>query len=71
MFRRNELKAEMVRRGMTNEKLAAAIGLSPATLHRKMFEHTDFYRNEIVKIAEALQLSDDDIRRIFFAPDLA
>lgn len=71
MFRRNELKAEMVRRGMTNETLAAAIGLSPATLYRKMFEHSDFYRNEIVKIADVLQLSDEDIRRIFFAPDIA
>ena len=71
MFRRNELKAEMVRHGMTNEALAAAIGLSPATLHRKMFDHTDFYRSEIVKIAEVLQLDDDDIRRIFFSPDIA
>jgi len=67
MFRKNELRAEMVREGMTNEALAKAIGITPSSLYRKISGQTDFYRYEIVKISEALHLDDDQMRRIFFA----
>lgn len=71
MFCKNELKAEMARNGITHEALAKAVGLSPSALYRKMIGQTDFYRYEIVKIAEALHLDDTAIRRIFFARELA
>jgi DNA-binding XRE family transcriptional regulator len=70
VFRKNELKAEIARAGMTYETLARAIDINPATLYRKINGHTDFYRYEIVKITEVLHLDDATMRRIFFAPDL-
>lgn len=57
----------MAREEMTNETLAKAIGISPSSLYRKITGQTDFYRYEIVKIAEVLHLDDDKTRRIFFA----
>ena len=68
MFRKNELKAEMARAGMTYETLAKAIDINPSSLSRKINGQTDFYRYEIVKITEILHLDDDTMRRIFFAP---
>ena len=66
MFKKNELRAEMAREGMTNEALAKAIGINASSLYRKITGQTDFYRYEIVKIAEVLHLDDDTMRRIFF-----
>jgi DNA-binding XRE family transcriptional regulator len=68
VFRKNELKAEMARAGMTYETLAKAIDINPSSLYRKINGQTDFYRYEIVKITEILHLDDDTMRRIFFAP---
>lgn len=66
MFRKNELKAEMARAGMTYKTLAKAIGINPSSLYRKVNGRTDFYRYEIFKITEILHLDDDTMRRIFF-----
>lgn len=70
MFRKNELKAEIARAGMTYETLARAVGINASSLYRKINGRTDFYRYEIVKITEVLHLDDATMRRIFFAPDL-
>ena len=50
MFQKNEFKAEVVRRNLTLENVANAIGIDAATLHRKMNGASDFYRSEIEKI---------------------
>ena len=50
MFQKNEFKAEVVRRNLTLENVATAIGIDAATLHRKMNGVSDFYRSEIEKI---------------------
>ncbi len=67
MFKRNEFRAEVVRRGMTIDDVAKAIGINPASLHRKMNGTSDFYRGEIETIVHLLNLSGDDVLRIFFA----
>lgn len=67
MFKRNELRAEMVKKGMSCLDLAKAIGIGETTLYRKTIGESDFYRNEIVKIAKALGLSNKRICEIFFA----
>lgn len=67
MFKKNEFKAEVVRRGMNLDDVAKAIGINPASLHRKMNGVSDFYRGEIEKIIKLLGLSDSDVIRIFFA----
>jgi len=71
VFQKDELKIAMYRRGVTNEALAKAAGINTSSLYRKMTGQTDFYRCEIVKIAEFLHLDDEEFRRIFFAPELA
>lgn len=67
MFKRNEFRAEVVRRDMTIDDVAKAIGINPASLHRKMNGTSDFYRGEIETIVHLLNLSGDDVLRIFFA----
>lgn len=67
MFQKNELKAEVVRQGLTLDELSNAIGINPASLSRKMSGVSDFYRGEIEKIVQVLHLSGDDVLRIFFA----
>ena len=67
MFQKNEFKAEVVRRNLTLENVANAIGIDAATVHRKMNGASDFYRSEIEKIIKYLNLSNEDVLRIFFA----
>ena len=67
LFQKNEFKAEVVRRNLTLENVANDIGIDVATLHRKMSGVSDFYRSEIEKIIKFLNLSNEDVLRIFFA----
>lgn len=67
LFKKNEFKAEVVRRDKTLEDVARAIGIDIATLHRKINGASDFYRSEIEKIIKYLNLSNEDVLRIFFA----
>lgn len=66
MFKKNELQAEIVRNGLATETFSKKLGINTVTLYRKMNGETDFYRNEIVKIAEILHLNKKAICRIFF-----
>jgi transcriptional regulator with XRE-family HTH domain len=67
MFQKNEFKAEVVRRGLSLDEVAKAIGINPASLHRKMNGTSDFYRGEIERIIKLLGLNGEDVIRIFFA----
>lgn len=67
MFKKNEFRAEVVRNGMSLEDVAKAIGINYVSLHRKMNGASDFYRGEIEKIVRLLNLSGEDVLRIFFA----
>jgi transcriptional regulator with XRE-family HTH domain len=71
MININEYKAARVRRGYTQKKLAEEIGISPAKLSMKENGRTKFTVKDIGNIAKALQLSADDITRIFFADVVA
>lgn len=71
MFKKNEFRAEVVRNGMSLEDVAKAIGINYVSLHRKMNGTSDFYRGEIEKIVRLLNLSGEDVLRIFFAKQLA
>lgn len=71
----NNLRAEIVRRGWTMEKLAAALGMSDVTLRRKMHlatsrgepDNSEFDRAEILAIKDKLGLTDGQILEIFFS----
>lgn len=67
MFKKNEFKAAMVRKGLTVTDIAKELGIDPATLFRKMSGQSDFYRNEIEKLCALLELSAEDTLKIFFA----
>ena len=66
-----ELKAECVRRGLTLDELASKIGVSNTSLYRKMSGKTEFSRNELQAIRDALYLNDAQFLRIFFDNKLA
>ena len=66
MFQKNEFKAEIVRKGKSVESVARDLGIDPVSLYRKMNGNSDFYRKEILQLAKLLNLSSDDIIRIFF-----
>ena len=67
MFKKNEFKAEVVRKGLTLAEVARELGLDPASLSRKINGNSDFYRGEIERIINLLNLSGEDVLRIFFA----
>lgn len=67
VFQKNEFKAELARRGLTQRNIAGFLGIDPVSLYRKMTGESDFYRNEIEIIRQKLSLSNRDIMRIFFA----
>ena len=64
MFSATELKAQMVRKGFTQEKLANAIGITTKTLNLKI-KSGKFQRSEIQDIINVLEISDPN--PIFFA----
>ena len=67
MFQKNEFRAEVVRAGISFEKVAKVLGINHVSLYRKMNGTSDFYRWEIEKIIHLLNLSKGDVFRIFFA----
>lgn len=62
----NELKAEIVRNGMTLEKFADKVGLARTTLWRRLSNPNELTLIEIRAMAEVLQLSKEKIVDIFF-----
>ena len=67
LFKKNEFRAALLRKGWTIAALAKEIGINEATLSKKINGHTDFTREEVSKISKALGLSDNEIMAIFFA----
>ncbi|WP_414601403.1 helix-turn-helix domain-containing protein [Gemmiger sp.] len=67
MFRQNLFKAKLIENDMTTRDMAGIIGCNEATLYRKMNGVSDFTRNEIQLIKQALNLSSAEVEDIFFA----
>lgn len=67
MFMANLFKAKIAEHNWSVEEVAAAIGVNPATLYRKINGTSDFTRNEIQMIKHALGLTSEEIEAIFFA----
>ena len=67
VFNRNAFRAKVVGAGMTLSSLAAEIGISPATLNRKMSGDSDFTRLEIQHIRMILRMTPEEADAIFFA----
>lgn len=67
MFMANLFKAKIAERNRSTDEVAAAIGVNPATLYRKINGTSDFTRNEIQLIRHVLNLTTDEVEAIFFA----
>lgn len=67
MINELELKAELVRKGISQKDLAVKLGIDVATLYRKMKGKSDFSRSELQIIRSILRLSDVQFEQIFFA----
>ncbi len=68
---KNLLSARMIEHDINNAQLAQALSIDEATLYRKKSGVSDFYRREIQIIKQVLNLSDEDIRLIFFDDNVA
>ena len=66
-----ELKAELVRNGISQKEMAGKLGIDVATLYRKFKGDSDFSRSELQIIRSILGLSDKRFVDIFFTSLLA
>lgn len=71
MFNKRLFRAKVIEKGFTLTQIAAKIGISEATLSRKVNGISDFTRKEIYAIVHILTLERDDVDRIFFADESA
>lgn len=62
----NELKAEIVRRGMNIGEFADFIGVSRTTMWRKINNPNTFTLADITKIREVLEIEGKRVIEIFF-----
>jgi len=69
VLNKNLLRSAIARAGMTQEKLAEAIGISSNTLSAKLLGKRYFDTEEIDKICDALSIVDNNEKAdIFLAP---
>lgn len=59
------LRVYMISAGLTQVALANKIGMSPATMSRKLKGNREFKLSEIKAIASALNLSADETVKVF------
>ena len=62
----NALRGKIVECGFSIDSFCKEIGFVRSTFDRKLSGQNQFLRDEIERIIIVLNLSDDDIRRIFF-----
>lgn len=65
MVKTVELKAAMLRRGLTQEKAAEALGICQGTLSGKINNKHEFKVSEIEKLRDLLGLSPEQMNDIF------
>jgi len=61
-----ELKAQMILKGVDAEMLCKAMQISRTAWSRKTNGHSLFTQGEICAIRDALELTDQQVLRIFF-----
>lgn len=67
----NALRGKIVEKGMNIGQFCEAAGFARTTFDRKLNGRTEFSRNDISRIIEILQLTDEETRNIFFADGVA
>jgi transcriptional regulator with XRE-family HTH domain len=73
MINTREIKAQMQRKGMTQQHLAQAMGINPTTLNRKINneEGNLLTVDEANKIKKVLEIPESMLQIIFFADSVA
>ena len=61
------LKEKIEEKGMGIKELSCIMGINKATLYRKVNGDTEFTRGEIYNIILILDLSDCEVKEIFFS----
>lgn len=67
---KTSLKAAIMKRGLTQEKLAYMINMSENSLSKKINGKVQFTLAEIQRMIQCLELSNKEILSIFFAYDV-
>ena len=65
-----KLKSFMVLKGLTQDRVAEAIGISTTTFNMKINNKREFLANEIKGLIELLDIPKDQIYGIFFTNDV-
>lgn len=66
----NELKGKITANGMNVHSFCERNGFNRSTFDRKLNGSSEFTRDEIEKIISALNLTWDDVHKIFFADNI-
>ena len=66
----NELKGKITAKGMTIQAFCDQFGFVRSTFDRKLNGPSEFDRDEIERIINALSLTWDEARNIFFADNV-
>ena len=69
LFNEKELRAQLVRKGISIKELSRTLGINESTFYRKMKSNGAFTRDEINIMIEILSIEDP--MNIFFAEELA
>lgn len=64
----SKLLGRIREKGMTQAELAQKIGMSAATLNKKLRGHTEFMQSEISSLCTVLDIKDREISVYFFVP---
>lgn len=67
---KTSLKAAIMKRGLTQEKLAYMVNMSENSLSKKINGKVQFTLAEIHRMIHCLELSNEEILSIFFAYDV-
>ena len=67
MFNKDKLKGKMAENRCSSVELAKLLGINPSTFYRKSTGESEFTRSEIQIITNALGLTMQEVKNIFFA----
>ncbi len=67
MVNRDELRAEIARKNVSRKHIAEALGISATGLSLKMAGTNEFKESEIKTLVSVLDLSAEDVNRIFLS----
>lgn len=70
MTNTKKLRALILECGLTQEQVAAHLGITPASLNYKINNKREFKASEIKALAELLNIPNEDVTGIFFTRDV-